>query len=128
MSYKAQLRHRCNILELATIQVDGLVSHVWSTVAGGEEVHCFLDLNYIRMGKDAVWTPEAGRPSDRTGVLFLLANAPIKSGHRVEMVLGPTGTFSVEGAVDEVWAPRKLHHIEVGVIEVGSPIAKGAPH
>lgn len=127
MSFKANLRHRCNLLELTEVQVDGLVSHDWNVVTNGANIRCFLDLNFIRRGKDPIWTPEAGRPSDRSGVLFLLPGAPIKSGQRIEIIFGPTGTFEVQGAVDEAWTPRKLHHLEIGVVEVGSPLAKGSP-
>jgi hypothetical protein len=126
MAFNTLLKQRCKLLELNETNVDGLVSHVWTVVTGGENVRCFLDLNYIRKGKDPIWTPEAGRATDRTGVLFLAPNAPVKSGHRVEMLKGPLGTFSVEGAVDEAWTPKKLHHLEVGVQEVGSVLAKGS--
>lgn len=126
MSFVGLLKQRCRLLELNETNVDGLVSHVWTVVTGGDNVRCFLDLNYIRKGKDPIWTPEAGRATDRTGVLFLAPTAPVRSGQRVEMLIGPSGTFSIEGAVDEAWTPKKKHHLEVGVQEVGSVLAKGA--
>lgn len=129
MSYRTMLKHKCNILELTEMAANGLVGLQWSIIDGGSNVRCYIDLNFLRRGKDPMllWTPEAGRASDRVGVLFVDPKAKIKTGHRVEIVKGPHGVFSVEGAIDEVWTPRKLHHLEVGVQEVGRPIAKGAP-
>jgi hypothetical protein len=127
MSLNSMLRQRCVLLELTELNSDGAVTLGWGVVAGGENVRCFLDLNYIRQGKDPIWTAEAGRASSRTGVLFLVPGAPVKSGQRVIMLSGPKGTFSIEGAVDEAWTPKKLHHLEVGVQEVGSVLAKGSP-
>lgn len=123
MSYAAQLKHRCTLLELQTTFVNGVPQTLWQPVATG--VRCFLDLNFIRRGKDPMWTPEAGRPSDRSGVCFLEPKAPAKSGYRIKMTKGPTGTFLIEGAVDEAWQPTKLHHLEVGVVEVPKQISKG---
>lgn len=123
MSYKSLLKHRCSLLELQESFVNGIPQSSWVSVAEG--VKCFLDLNYIRRGKDPMWTAEAGRVSDRTGVLFLHGTAPAKSGMRVKMTFGPAGTFLIEGAVDQSWRPTSLHHLEVGVIEVPSQISKG---
>lgn len=125
MSFRGMLKQRCKILRLQETQIDGLVQMTWSTVTGGDNVRCFLDLNYIRKGKDPIWTPEAGRATDRTGVLFLEPTAPLKSGDRIEVLKGPKGVFSIEGAVDQSWTPNKNHHLEVGVQEVGNPLAKG---
>lgn len=94
---------------------------MWAVVSQG--VRCFLDLNFIRRGKDPLWTPEAGRPSDRSGVLFVEASANVKSGDRLRMTRGPHGVFQVEGAVDEAWTPTRMHHLELGVVEVGAPLA-----
>jgi hypothetical protein len=44
---------------------------------------------------------------------------------RVKMTLGPSGTFLIEGAVDEIWKPTAKHHVEVGVTEVPAQISKG---
>lgn len=123
MSYGGLLQHKCNLLTLTTTFADGMPVSAWTPYATG--VKCFLDLNFIRRGKDPMWTPEAGRSSDRAGVLFLSGKANPKSGMRVQMTKGPSGTFLVEGAVDEAWRPTKLHHYELGVTEVPSQITKG---
>lgn len=123
MSYAAMLKHRCTLQELTDTFVDGIPRSTWTDSATG--VKCFLDLNFIRRGKDPMWTQEAGRVSDRNGVLFLAGTATVKSGMRVKMTFGPSGTFLIEGAVDEAWRPTSKHHIEVGVTEVPSQITKG---
>jgi hypothetical protein len=123
MSFKSLLKHRCTVLELIETSDDG--SPVTSYQPKAFEVRCFLDLNFIRRGKDPMWTAEAGRPADRTGVLFLSPAAPIVSGDRILMTTGPAGTFSIEGAIDEVWRPGSIHHLEVGVVEVATQIARG---
>ena len=116
MSYSKMLRHRCEILRLVESDIDGMPQHSWLKIS--EEVRVFLDLNFIRSGKDPRWTPEAGRPSDRSGVLFVDPEGDVRSGDRVRMTVGPHGTFQVEGAVDEAWTPTKMHHKECGVVEV----------
>lgn len=123
MSYATLLKHRCTLQSLNESFVNGVPQSSWVEVATG--VKCFLDLNFIRRGKDPMWTAEAGRVSDRTGVLFLHGSAPVKSGMRVKMTFGPSGTFQIEGAVDEAWRPTSKHHIEVGVIEIPSQMSKG---
>lgn len=123
MTYSSLLAHRCDLVELKESFVNGVPQSNWTTVK--TNVRCFLDLGFIRKGKDPIWTPEAGRVSDRSGVLFLDGKAPVQSGMRVKMTKGPTGTFLVEGAVDEAWRPTSKHHIEVGVVEVPKQISKG---
>lgn len=124
MSYATMLKHRCDLLQLQESFVNGIPQTVWQKV-NTQPVKCFLDLNFIRRGKDPIWTPEAGRTADRSGVLFLHGTAPAKSGMRVKMLFGPSGTFLIEGAVDEAWRPTSKHHLEVGVTEVPSQISKG---
>ena len=123
MSYSSMLKHRCILMELQEGFVNGVPTMRWEEVA--TNVKCFMDLNFLRKGKDPMWTAEAGRPSDRTGVCFVEGGAPVKSGMRLKMTKGPTGTFLVEGAVDEAWQPTKRHHLEIGVTEVPSQISKG---
>lgn len=123
MSYKSMLKQRCTLLELTETFVNGIPTSDWAEVA--TNVKCLMDLNFIRKGKDPMWTPEAGRPGDRSGVCFLDPSAPIRSGMRIKMTKGPTGTFLIEGAVDEAWRPTDRHHFEVGVIEVPKQISKG---
>jgi hypothetical protein len=120
MSYGGLLKHRCNVKRLETTFVKGVAQTTWVTKTSN--VKCFLDLNFIRKGKDPMWTPEAGRISDRSGVLFLAANANLVPGDRIEMVKGPSGTFTLEGALDEAWRPTSLHHYEIGVVEVPNQI------
>lgn len=140
------LAHRAKILELTQSEINGYPVHQWKPVQtqaldpstdeplfdeDGEPVMidlvvpCFLDLNFIRKGKDPVWTPEAGRASDRSGVGFFRGDAPLTAASRIQMVKGPEGTFSVEMAVDEAWTPNRKHHLEVGVTEVAKQIAGG---
>jgi len=123
MSYAGLLAHRCTIKRQQEVIKNGMPIYVWATVA--TDVKCFLDLNFIRNGKDPVWTPEAGRPADRSGVGFFLGTAKIKNADRVEMTRGPSGTFSLEMAVDEAWKPKRLHHKEVSVKEVPAQVSKG---
>ena len=124
MSYRSLLKHRCTIIELTMTATDGSPVSTWTTKA--EDIRCFLDLGFIRRGKDPIWTPEAGRPADRSGVIFLGGDAPITSGDRIIMTKGPSGTFEVQGAFDEAWRPSSRHHIEIGVIEVATQISRGA--
>lgn len=125
MSYTSLLKHRCVLLELHDGFKDGIPTSQWVPVSS-TPIKCFLDLQLIRRGKDPLWTPEAGRVSDRTGVLFLSADAVgVKSGMRVKMTFGPSGTFLIEGAVDEVWRPTTKHHYELGVTEVPAQISAG---
>jgi hypothetical protein len=124
MSYSGLLKHTCHLLELRSGFKDGIPTSQWVQVTTKPH-KCFLDLQFIRRGKDPLWTPEAGRVSDRTGVLFVDKGVTVKSGMRVKMVFGPSGTFLVEGAVDEVWRPTELHHYECGVTEVPSQVSAG---
>jgi hypothetical protein len=128
MSYRAMMKHRCQILLMAETAENGVPVIGWSPVLdtlGQPAIFpCFLDLNFIRKGKDPQWTPEAGRPADRSGVFFALGDIPLKSGDRIQMVAGPAGTFLAEGAFDEAWTPRARHHIEIGVVEVAGQIAR----
>jgi len=111
------LKHRCHVLRLVETNQDGSPVHAWEQVTE-TPIRCFLDLTFIRHGKDPHWTPEAGRAADRNGVWFGLNDAPVRPGDRVKMTKGPTGVFEVDGAYDEAWRPTELHHIEVGVKEV----------
>jgi hypothetical protein len=125
VSYRSLLKHRCTLLQIHETKVGGLPGATWVAVA--TNLPCFLNLGMVRKGKDPVWTPESGRPNERSGVLFLhpKVNGVLRSGMRVDMQRGPSGTFQVVGAVDEAWTPTRLHHMECGVEEIGSPLAKG---
>lgn len=125
MSYKTLLKMRCRILELVETQVDGLVSNEWAVTLGGSSVRCFLDLGFIRKGKDPIWTPDSKTAENRSGVLFLAPKAPGKPGDRVEMLVGPPGTFTIDSSMDEAWTPRKFHHLECFVSEVARVYTSG---
>lgn len=122
------LKHRCRVLSMSEESEDGVPVIGWDYVrdasAQPAEFRCFLDLNFIRRGKDPQWTAEAGRPADRSGVFFAMGDIPLRSGNRIEMTRGPEGTFVAEGAFDEAWTPSARHHIEIGVLEVASQIAR----
>lgn len=123
MSYRLMLHHRCSIKRMVEQEVNGYLLMNYATVL--TNVPCYLDLNFIRQGKDPMWSPEAGRPADRTGVWFGLPKYDIRSGDQIVMTKGPSGTFQIEGAVDEAWRPRNKHHVELGVKEIGRPVANG---
>lgn len=120
------LRHRGRVKRLVETQVGGMPVHAYEVVGDPDRpLRVFLDLNFIRKGKDPSWTPEAGRPADRAGVLFLMGDADVKNGDRIEMTSGPAGTFQMDMAIDEAWRPDARHHLEVFVKEVPRQITKG---
>lgn len=123
MSLKSMLRHRGDLMLLEEGFVNGTPVHQWTVVK--KNVRCFVDLNFVRLGKDPTWTPEAGRPTKRSGVGFFLSSAPLVPGMRVRMTKGPKGTFAIGGAVDEAWKPERLHHLEVGLEEVPGQVSRG---
>lgn len=125
MSYSALLRMRCNVKRLTETQVDGLVTQTWAIIAGGSNVRCFLDLNYIRAGRDPVWTEDSKTAQNRSGILFLPPKILAQPGDRIQMVKGPTGVFKIENSVDEAWTPTHRHHQELYVIEVDRVLAGG---
>lgn len=119
MSFKSLLNHRCDLYDLRTTDNDG--SPVTQYVKVNERpVHCRLDLNFVRHGKDSMWLETIARPEDRTGVMIFGPKEKIKAGMRVKMLKGPTGVFSLQGALDEAFDFDSLHHYEVGVVEVSS--------
>lgn len=133
MSFRSMMKHRCQILKLQESMEDGSPVVSWVPVSypfGHEQANqpivyrCFLDLTFLRKGKDPQWTPEAGRPADRTGVFFSLSDVPLKAGDRIEMVKGPTGIFEIAGAFDEAVTPSKSHHLEIGVSEVATLLTR----
>ncbi len=126
MSYRNLLRQRCAIWRMTQINSDGAPTYAYTKVK--ENVACFLDLTYRRPGLDPKWIPEAERPSDRSGVLFLGPSEPLRPGNRIEMTHGqPKGWFQVTASVDSVVAARttRVHHLEMYVQEVQTAIAAG---
>ncbi len=116
MSYNGMLKHRGVIYRLQEAEVNGYSTMTWVAQTG--TIACFLDLNFLRPGKDPGWTPEAGRVEVRAGVMFTKARDGVRSGDRIKMVKGPTGVFQVDGAVDEAWRPTSHHRNELSVKEV----------
>lgn len=131
MSFSSMLAHRCKLKAVVETSTDGSSVYNWQTVQVNNVdliLPCFLDLNFLRKGKDLMWVEAAGRPQDRTGVIFFKGKDDdyVSSGMRIEMVRGPEGMFSIEGALDQAWTPRRKHHIEFGVIEVATAITRGS--
>ncbi len=121
MSYTGLLRMRCRILELTQGQQDGVTFEKWETVSENER--CFLDLGFIRAGKDPVWTPDTKTAQNRSGVLFLARKTLAIPGSRVQITKGPPGTFLIDSSIDEAWTPTKHHHLECFVVEVDRVLA-----
>lgn len=126
MSFGSLLSHRGVLKRLVETDVDGAPVYDWVSVKTG--VRCFVDLSFMRRGKDPGWSPEAGRVADRTGVLFCKPDLPIKPGDRIVVKTKAgreIGTFSVEGALDHVPGRHgEIHHIEVGVSEVATALGR----
>jgi hypothetical protein len=129
MSFQGMLAHRCKLIDSVETSTDGSSTYAWTYLTEADLTthkifRCFLDLNFLRRGKDSMWVEAAGRPQDRTGVVFFPGNTPVKSGMRIEMTKGPSGIFSIGGALDEAWTPHKMHHLEFGVIEVAAVVKR----
>lgn len=114
---------RCTILEEIETQQDGLTTASWDIKDAQENIPCFLDLGFIRPGRDPVWTPETQTAQNRSGVLFLPPHSTATPGNRVKMIKGPGGTFMIDSDIDEAWTPHKLHHLECHVVEVNRALA-----
>ena len=125
MSYSSLLDHRADVKRMTPTIVDGVESMTWRTV--GRSRRCRLDLQFIRPGRDPQWTAEAGRPVDRTGVVFFERGEDIRTGDRIVVTRGPIGTFEIDGDVDHVFGRRgRVHHVEVGCKEVPGPRARAS--
>lgn len=123
LSYRSMLKHRVTIMRQTVDLASGSPVYGWTEVK--TNVRCFMDLNFIRHGKDAVWTPESQRSTERQGVAFFMGDAPLKIGDWLKVTKGPQGVFSLEGGIDEAWKPERKHHLEVGVKEVPKQFEKG---
>lgn len=115
MSLKSLLVHRCEVQRNSIDLSSGSAEMTWRTIK--PNVSLYLDLFFLRQGKDPVWTPEVGRPAERAGVAFFNYNAPIKNGDRILITKGPAkgSYFTLEMAIDEAWTPSRRHHLEVFV-------------
>lgn len=119
MSLIEDMPHLCDLYGIKTVDNDGSPITKYVKI-NAKPIKCWLDLIFSNPGKDSLWTATAARVDDRTGTLFLPANAPIKAGLRLVMVKGPKGSFQVQGAINEAWDWDSLSHFEVGVVEISS--------
>lgn len=119
MSFRALLSHTCDLYDLRSSDDDGSPIVSYQKI-NDKPIPCRLDPMLVRAGKDQTWLASVARVEDRTGVMFFLPNAPLKSGLRISMVKGPPGAFEIKGALDEIWDFDSLHHYEVGVTEVST--------
>ncbi len=86
-------------------------------------VRCRLDLVFLRPGKDAIPAYEAGRATDRMGIMFCRANIDLQAGDRIVTVSGPvTGTFEIRSIPDRAVGFSAAHHIEVQVVETNQTL------
>lgn len=124
MSFIGLLTQRCTVQRLITDDIDGVPIYTWLAVDSG--LPCRLDL---RFPGDRSWVPQAGRPEDRQGQLFLERGASIKEGDRITMTAGGIdGTFEIQGKIDKVIGRQgQIHHLEVGVVEVAQALADYVP-
>ena len=109
--------------------VDGSPTYAWVDEPGQlTNVHCRIDLNFIRIGKDAPMAVEAGKAPDRTGVVFYNNDVPIRAGDRLVCLpndfgeLPVSGTFEVRAIPDTASGYSSAHHIEVQVFEVNQAL------
>lgn len=89
-----------------------------------------LDLNFLRPGKDVLPAPEAGKATDRIGILFTYAYAPLRAGDRIVAIPNESGKIPVKGVFeignkpDEAQGYSDTHHLEVQVREVGQELSE----
>lgn len=88
------------------------------------ELMCWLDLNFLRPGKDAPPPVVAGRAMDRIGLMLFSPTSRLKSADRVRCIDGPvTGTFEIRNNPDPAISRRpRAHHYEVQIIEVAQSV------
>lgn len=130
---------RVEVLRLSGTLVNGTPVLSWAKVTDtldsslgvpGELV-CRIDLNFVRLGKDAPMPVVAGRAPDRMGVCFFDADsgpASIKAGDRLHCLSGPvTGTFEIRAIPDAAIDFASAHHLEVQVVEVSQQLTNVFP-
>lgn len=106
-----------------TLAWNKLAVIVDSHLAVPGEMMCRLDLNFLRLGKDAPMPVVAGRAPDRVGVLFCDVTDKLKAGQRIECLAGPVrGTFEIRTIPDEAVDYMSAHHVEVQVVEVAQQL------
>lgn len=111
MTLSSMLKDRCTVQRNSIDLSSGSAEMTWTDVQ--TNVPCFIDLMFLRAGRDPVWAPEAGRAAARVGVGFFKAKAPIKNGDRIVVTKGPEGIFTLEMAIDEARRPGRRSHLEV---------------
>lgn len=126
MSYRSLLTQRCRIRRPTETMTDGIAEVTYPVKSSS--VPCRVDLTFSRPQDRERSVPEAGRPADRVGTAFFLADADLQPGDRIELTSGGViGTFVLGEAVDSVLGrSTRVHHKEVPVKEVPSALA-GAP-
>lgn len=88
-----------------------------------DSVPCRLDLVFLRPGKDALPAYEAGRATDRLGVMFCGAEVNLQAGDRVVATSGPvSGTFEIRSIPDRALDFSTAHHIEVQIVETNQTL------
>lgn len=107
------------VQRLIKTQIDGTPIYSWVTAESPlDAFRCRLDMNFLRPGKDAPPTFEAGTTPDRIGILFCSARIPLRAGDRIVTLSGPVqGTFDVRTSPDVAPDYSSGHHIEVQIIE-----------
>lgn len=84
---------------------------------------CRLDLVFLRPGKDAPPAYEAGRATDRIGIMFCGGTIPLQAGDRIVTISGPVqGTFDIRNIPDKALDFATAHHIEVQIVETNQTL------
>jgi hypothetical protein len=84
---------------------------------------CRIDLNFIRVGKDAPAPLVGGKAIDRVGVLFCDPTPHLKAGHVIRCIKGPvTGTFIIKNTPDPAIDFFGIHHLEVFLTETSQAL------
>lgn len=122
--------------ELKLVVTDGVSSMTWVQATDPDQqmnwmlsyLKCRLDMTFLRPGKDVTPAQEAGRATDRIGVLFTYPYAPIKAGQRIVAIpnargkIPVPGTFGIEMIPDKAQDYSDAHHIEVQIHETNQSL------
>lgn len=126
MSYSNLLRDRV-VVERPTVDLTTGSAITTYQPVDGIPIRANLDLQFIRKGRDPIWTPESSdtTPQLRTGVAFFLRTADVQDGDRIRWVKGGDGLFEIKRGTDMVKRPGQKHHLEVWISEIAPQIARG---
>lgn len=120
----------------ALTQVDGIRDVNWVPAGGDADelamlswIPCRLDLQFVRVGKDAPVAIQAGQAPERFGILFCGDEyyRVLKAGMRLVTIPNAIGEEPIKGIFDLRAIPdlaqdfARGHHIEVQVFEVLQP-------